>query len=354
MKPLRITIVLPFPMLKPVGRAMNMYEYANRFRERGHEVVVLHSTRHPFEPSGLSAWFKYLSYRIRRVARPNWFVLHKAVKSLIVPSITDVHVPNADIIFSTWWQMAYAISELSPAKGKPFNIIQYYETWDGHEERVHESYSLPVNHMVVSKYLEDIVMKHSGRKPLFVPSAVDTGRFFIRLPFYSRKPASILMLYSPELRRGTKYGIEALTKLRELVPSVTVSLFGVVEKPDLPPWMHYHYKPANLPELYNQHAIFFSPSLSEGWGLPPAEAMASGCALVCTAIGGHPYAIDNETALTVTPKAVGEMTQKLKMLVDDDNLRITLAKSGHDYLLKHFTFDVVIARLEEYFYDSLK
>lgn len=82
--------------------------------------------------------------------------------------------------------------------------------------------------------------------------------------------------------------------------------------------------------------------------------MASGCALVCTAIGGHPYAIDNETALTVTPKAVGEMIEKMKILVEDDNRRITLAKNGHDYLLKHFTFDVVIARLEEYFYGSLK
>jgi glycosyltransferase involved in cell wall biosynthesis len=105
--------------------------------------------------------------------------------------------------------------------------------------------------------------------------------------------------------------------------------------------------------LYNRHAIFFTPSLGEGWGLPPAESMACGCALVCTAIGGHAYAIDNETALTVKPKAVDEMVQKLKYLVDHNDERISLANRGHAYLVNHFTFDIAIGKLEEYFYAAM-
>ncbi len=354
MKKLRITIILPFPITKPVGGAKNMYEYANRFHDRGHEVVILHSTKRPFKNSKLPVWLKYLLYKLRGVGRPGWFSLRKEIRSLVVPEITDRYVPDADIVFSTWWQMAYSIAELSPQKGRPFNIIQDYEVWKGQDELVHQSYSLPINHMVIAKYLEEIVVKHSGKQPLFVPRAVDTKRFFIRQPIESRKHDSIIMLYSKEMRKGTKYGLEALTKLREQVPSLTVTLFGVYEKPDLTDWIQYHQKPSNLPELYNQHAIFFTPSLGEGWGLPPAESMACGCALVCTAIGGHAYAIDGETALTVRPKGVEEMTEKLKVLIDDNNRRIALAQRGNIYLVNNFTFDIAIGKLEEYFMNALK
>lgn len=353
MRPMRITIILPFPVTKPVGGAKNMYEYANRLQSKGHQVIILHSIKRPYKKMKSPVWLKRLIYKLRGVDRPKWFQLNKEIKSLIVPEITDQYVPDGDILFSTWWQMAYAISKLSPQKGKPFNIIQDYEVWKGQEQLVHESYNLPINHMVIAQYLEDIVVKHSCKKPLFVPSAIDIAKFFIQQPIETRKHDSIMMLYSQEERKGTKYGMEALIKLREQVPSLTVTLFGVYEKPELPEWINYHQKPDNLPELYNQHAIFFTPSLGEGWGLPPAEGMACGCALVCTAIGGHAYAINNETALTVQPKAVNEMKEKLEQLISDNKRRILLAERGNEYLVNNFTFDIAITRLEKYFRLSL-
>ncbi|MGZ5220144.1 MAG: glycosyltransferase family 4 protein [Chitinophagaceae bacterium] len=353
MKPMRITVILPFPVTKPVGGAKNMYEYANRLQAKGHQVVILHSIKRPYKKSKSPVWLKQFFYKLRGVARPKWFPLNKEIKSLIVPEISDRYVPDGDIIFSTWWQMAYAISKLSPQKGKAFNIIQDYEVWKGQNELVHQSYCLPVNHMVIAEYLEEIVIKHSGRKPIFIPSAVDISKFFVQRPIEARNPESVMMLYSLEVRKGTKDGIEALVKLHEQIPSLAVTLFGVYEKPELPGWMNYHQQPGNLPDLYNQHAIFFSPSLGEGWGLPPAEAMACGCALVCTAIGGHAYAIDNETALTVQPKAVNEMKEKLEQLVTDNQRRISLAKRGNEYLVNNFSFDIAIARLEKYFRQSL-
>ena len=90
--------------------------------------------------------------------------------------------------------------------------------------------------------------------------------------------------------------------------------------------------------VYNQHAIFFSPSLAEGWALPPAEAMAAGCALVCTQIGGHAdYAFTNETALLVEPKNIQDMVHKLRRLLNDKLMRIQLAERGHEFITKHFS-----------------
>jgi glycosyltransferase involved in cell wall biosynthesis len=346
---MRITIILPFPVTKPVGGAKNMYEYANRFQARGHKVTVLHSIKRPFKKSSMPVFISQFIFWLRAVARPKWFPLNKEIKSVIVPEISNKHVPDGDILFSTWWQMAYAIEKLSPSKGKKFNIIQDYEVWKGQDERLHASYRLPLHHMVIAPYLEEIVVKHTGRIPLFVPSAVDIEKFYIRKPIESREPASVMMLYSEEPRKGTQYGIEALKRLKEKFPTLKATLFGVYEKPDLPGWISYHQKPSNLPELYNSHAIFFTPSLGEGWGLPPAEAIACGCALVCTAIGGHAYAIDEETALTMPPKDVEKMVEKLNRLVADNASRIALAKRGHHYLVNNFTFDIAIKKLEEYF-----
>ncbi len=346
---MRITIILPFPVTKPVGGAKNMYEYANRLHVRGHRVIVLHSIKRPYKKMKSPLWLKQFFYKLRGVARPQWFPLNKEIESLIVPEIIDRYVPDGEIIFSTWWQMSYAISRLSSKKGKPFNIIQDYEVWEGQDQLVHQSYSLPINHMVIAQYLEDIVVEHSGRKPLFVPSGVDIAKFYIQQPIESRKPDSIMMLYSQEPRKGTIYGIEALMALHEKIPTLTVTLFGVYKKPELPSWIRYFQKPKNLSELYNQHAIFFTPSISEGWGLPPAEAMACGCALVCTAIGGHAYAIDQKTALTTPHKDVRKMKEKLAQLIFDNQQRIELAKRGNEYLINNFTFDIAIAKLEKYF-----
>ena len=248
-KSMRITIILPFPVTKPVGGAKIMYEYANRLHGRGHEVIVLHAIRRPFKKTKTPIWVKQFIYKLRNVSRPSWFSLHKEIRSIIVPEIKDQYVPDGDIVLCTWWQMAYAISELSPQKGKPFNLIQDYEIWKGQEDLVHESYRLPIYHMVIANYLEEIVLKYSAKKPLYAPIAIDTEKFYIQTPIQKRKPDSIMMLYSKEVRKGTKCGLEALIKLREEIPTLQVTLFGVYEKPELPEWITYYRKPNNLPAM---------------------------------------------------------------------------------------------------------
>jgi len=151
MKSMRITLILPFPVTKPVGGARVMYELANRLHANGHKVVVLHSIKRPYKKMKSPVWLKKISYKLKGAARPKWFPLHKDIPSLIVPEITDQHVPDADIVMSTWWQMAYAISNLSPEKGVAFNFIQDYEVWDGNNDLVNASYFLPVRHIVIAR-----------------------------------------------------------------------------------------------------------------------------------------------------------------------------------------------------------
>lgn len=354
MRPLRISIVLPFPVTKPVGGAKIMYEYANRLQERGHVVRLFHSIRRPYKKMKSPLWWKQLTYALRGASRPKWFPLHRAIRSEIVAEITDAYLPDADIVLSTWWEMAYMTSALSPSKGTPFQLIQDHETWAGAIDKVHASYGLRAKPLVIAKYLQDIVEEVTGTRPLHIPNAIDTDRFAQKVPNGARNPASVLMLYSNEPRKGTSFGINALLAVKAQVPGLEVTLFGVDENPELPAWIEYHRRPGNLVDLYNRHALFFSPSLGEGWALPPAEAMACGCAVVCTDIGGHAdYAVDRETALLAPPKEVDAMRDALLALIRDEDLRERLSRNGHHLVNSKFNWQTSVTLLEQSFYDAV-
>ncbi|HEY0355566.1 MAG TPA: hypothetical protein VGC29_05135, partial [Flavisolibacter sp.] len=257
MRSLRIHIILPFVPTKPGGGSRIMYEYANRLHQRGHKVTVIHSIRRPYKKMKSPLWWKQFNYFIRQVQRPKWFDLDKNIPSLIVPSVTDRYIPDADIVLSTWWEMAFMTSRLSRGKGKPFNLIQGHEIWAGHEDKVYESYSLPVQHIVIAKYLQQLVKERSGKEPIHIPLAIDTTIFNLHFPVDKRKNESVLMMYSNEDVKCSDLGLEALILLKEQVPQLEASLFGVGDKPSLPPWIHYHQNPGTL-QAYITAMPFFS------------------------------------------------------------------------------------------------
>ncbi len=341
-------MILPFPATKPGGGSKIMYEIANRLQERGHDVYIYHAIKRPFKKSKTPVFFKQITFALRNVARPKWFPLHHAIRSLIVPEIADKYIRDADIVMSTWWQMTYAISGLSGTKGKKFNFIQGYEIWGGQADKVDASYKLPVHQIVIAKYLENLLLEKTGSKPVYLPLSIDHNKFYCIHQPKDRNPASVIMLYSKEAVKGSSFGLEALKKVKEVRPDITVDFFGVETPPeDLPSWIRYHQRPGNLNELYNEHAIFISPSISEGWALPPAEAMACGCALVVTNINGHKdYALQNETALLVPPEDSQAMADNILTLMNDDALRNKLSSNSKLLMQQQFNWNNTMDTLE--------
>jgi len=81
-------------------------------------------------------------------------------------------------------------------------------------------------------------------------------------------------------------------------------------------------------ELFNEAAVFVQTSVHEGFCLPPLEAMATGCAVVCTdAHGNRDFCRDGENCLMpeATPEAVAAA---IRRLLDDDALRARLVAEG--------------------------
>ncbi|SNQ60930.1 glycosyltransferase family 4 protein [Candidatus Methanoperedens nitratireducens] len=80
-----------------------------------------------------------------------------------------------------------------------------------------------------------------------------------------------------------------------------------------------------IAEIYNKSHIFISTSWWEGFGLPPLEAMACGCAVILTNAGGvNEYAAPNINCLMYEPRKTSELKEKLMLLIHNKELRTHL------------------------------
>ncbi len=83
----------------------------------------------------------------------------------------------------------------------------------------------------------------------------------------------------------------------------------------------------DLPAFYRQAVMLAYPSLYEGFGLPPAEAMACGTPVVTSNTTSLPEVV-GKAALTVDPTNVRAIAAAMARLLDDPMLRRELAEAG--------------------------
>jgi glycosyltransferase involved in cell wall biosynthesis len=83
----------------------------------------------------------------------------------------------------------------------------------------------------------------------------------------------------------------------------------------------------NLPALYNLAEVFVFPSLYEGFGLPPLEAMACGTPVITSDSSSLPEVV-GEAGLMVSSGDSKALAQAMKRVLDDPTLREDLAGKG--------------------------
>jgi len=82
-----------------------------------------------------------------------------------------------------------------------------------------------------------------------------------------------------------------------------------------------------LAALYRMASVFAFPSLYEGFGLPPLEAMACGTPVVTSRISSLPEVV-GDAAVLVDPYSVEDIAQGLARALSDEALRATLREKG--------------------------
>jgi glycosyltransferase involved in cell wall biosynthesis len=84
---------------------------------------------------------------------------------------------------------------------------------------------------------------------------------------------------------------------------------------------------SDTPALYSLAEIFAMPSLLEGFGLPPLEAMSCGTAVAASNTSSLPEVVA-DCGLLFDPRDVSDIADTLQRLATDDSLRRDLAARG--------------------------
>lgn len=100
---------------------------------------------------------------------------------------------------------------------------------------------------------------------------------------------------------------------------------------------------AELKALYTSALAMTFPSLTEGFGLPPLEAMRCGCPVIATTGGAVPEVL-SEAALYVDPTDQQGWTEAMQKLAENAKLRKELSQKGFSHSAA-FTWDAAVKRI---------
>ncbi len=330
-----------------------VYEYANRLSQRGHRVNVVHPLlRSPNRASlkkRLATPVVLAANRLTGLPRVGWLKMPPEVNMLLVRSLDERFIPDGDAIVASAWQTAERVVGYAPEKGRKFYLVMDFDPWLGPKDRLEATWRAPLHKIPISDWLSQKLIQSGADHVTPVPIGIDHERFHMLNGIGSRS-GKVAMLYSRLDYKASDKGLRALEMCKIRYPGLEAILFGPRAGPRrLPSWITYrsNVSEETLVEIYNRCAIYLCSSLAEGFALPPAEAMACGCAVVSTDCGGiREYAEHEVTALLSAPGDVEALASNLARLLVDEDLRLRLAQAGHRRI-QEFTWQKAVDQFEE-------
>lgn len=188
---------------------------------------------------------------------------------------------------------------------------------------------------------EKVVVTHNGIGPSFSPEPAgsDEGqklrrRFGIERDFIlavgslqPRKNLVRLIRAYSELRRRGDFGYQLVIVGRKRW--LASEIFAEVKKQD---WgrdviVTGYVQDEDLPAFYRAASAFIYPSLFEGFGIPPLEAMACGTPVVTSNTSSLPE-VAGEAALLIDPYDEQALADAVARIVADQPLRTLLRERG--------------------------
>lgn len=340
---MKIHIILPPYSNKPVGGYKVVYQYANYLVNQRHEVTISYAYgiyKHKKDNIIVNC-LKRLKRIIHFNKRISWYPLDKRIKEQLMQSFAENNFINADALIVTTYETVMLAKNLPASKGKKINFIQGFESWSVGEEAIKESYKLDFTNIVISKELESLVSSCSDNVNL-VTNGIDVS-IFNKDNNYKKTPHSICFMYSDNTMKGSKYGIEAILKLKEKYPDLYLYAFGKDKFPlEDAPWFEYTYcaNEEQLHRIYNLSEVYLCSSLTEGFGLTGLESMACGCALVSSKTKGvYEYGIDEENALLVDIEDTKGLVNAVSRLFDDNELMKRISMNGYNTAINNFDIE---------------
>jgi glycosyltransferase involved in cell wall biosynthesis len=310
------------PKVKSLVNPLNMYEF-----------LIMRSGRFP-EPYtfGIRA-YNYLQKHKKKfdIVHDNQCLSYGLCKiaQKIVPTIATIHHP---MTVDRREELNSTTSE-----NKIIGIKRWYSFI-----RMQKEVARQLSHIVTVSECskKDIAREFSINLSKFrvVPNGINR-EFFYPVHNESRPENSIIVTNSADTPlKGLRYLLEAVSQVRKKQP-VQLTVIGepgkngtvkrLVEELGIGNIVHFtgRIKNEEFADYYSKSTIAVVPSLYEGFGLPAAEAMASGVPLISTSGGALPEVV-GDAGILVPPADSAAMAREIIFLLNNPDRRKKMAQAG--------------------------
>ncbi|KVD16083.1 glycosyl transferase family 1 [Burkholderia ubonensis] len=250
-------------------------------------------------------------------------VLHDAAPV----SVPDAYTPA----FRTWYRA------MAPCIGRVARRVLTGTEFARRE--INRAYQIPLQKIGV--------VPESGEHILRATDTVDVVQKF----GLGRRPY-IFAVSSASRHKNFRLVIEAMEKLEGdrydfVIAGGNLPIFNKQEEV-LPRFVKQvgYVSDAELKGLFRNAACFVFPSLYEGYGLPPVEAMTLGCPVIASNLPSIREACGN-AAVYISPHDPGQLADAMDRVMSDPQLRTAMRQSGHAQAGRLSWRDSALAILEE-------
>jgi len=191
---------------------------------------------------------------------------------------------------------------------------------------------LPVRILVFSRFMQELIRRVHLRPSYYVPAPLDGVFYSVRALERSSVFRIGLNASLSNPRKGVSCALRSVALLR--MRSVPVAVTWISQdrpKVTLPDYftLRVDVTPRDVAASLARCDVLLFPSVVEGLGLPPLEAMALGVPVVLTMNGGAAeYAIGNWNCLVVPGNDVCALADAAERIRTDASLRNYLVQNG--------------------------
>lgn len=357
---MRITFILPYAGLAGGTRVVAIY--AERLKNRGHEVTVVSIPKHPLTlKEKVKALLKDKKWPSQKHGSSHFDginVEHQVLEKY--RPITNDDVPDADVVIATWWETAEWVNNFTDSKGQKVYFVQGYDVRPVLPiDRVKSTYLLPLHKITISNWLMDIMLKEYGDKNVsFVPNSVDHE--FFNAPARGRQPiATVGFIYNTMHFKGYDIIIKALKRVRKNIPRLKINAFGACKPSEdlpLPAATDFYLRPKQekIREIYSSCDFWLFGSRAEGFGLPILEAMACRTPVIATPAGAAPELLSSGGGILLGDYTVESMAKAmLNINAMTESGWKAMSKKAYE-VVKKYSWDDATVLFEQRLLNKLK
>lgn len=242
-------------------------------------------------------------------------------------------IPKCDVAIVTGWQTAELVPLFRGRARRVLQIAYDYEVWMSSDLALRARMArafMYADAVIGTSGAVNRMLLELGRAPLLtIPCGLDLDAFRVMRDPARRRP-SIGFIARSEATKRMGDAVDALALVRSRVSDVNTVAVGSA-RAALPAWIESWDAPDDraMCYFYNSLSVLMLPSVYEGWGLPAAEAMACGTAVVSTRNGGvEDFAVHGVNALLVPACNPEALAGACVALLRDDALRRLLVSGG--------------------------